>query len=85
MYLRMLHIYICTCMYGTCIHMYMLLVHVYTCVHAACTHLGAAYTHVLAACTTLASYPGSRGGGGKREPGTDRLRMRLINSKFCRL
>ena len=33
----------------------------------------------------LASYPGSRGGGGKREPGTDRLRMRLINSKFCRL
>ena len=26
----------------------------------------------------LASYPGSRGGGGKREPGTDRVRMSLI-------
>ena len=39
--------------------------------------------HMLQLCTVLASYPGSRGGGGKREPGTDRLRMRLNNSNFC--
>ena len=31
----------------------------------------------------LASYPGSRGGG-EREPGTHRSRMRLIISNFCR-
>ena len=31
----------------------------------------------------LASCPGSRGGG-EREPGTHRSRMRLIISNFCR-
>ena len=34
-------------------------------------------------CPVLASCPGSRGGG-EREPGTHRSRMRLIISNFCR-
>ena len=42
------------------------------------THSISKLVTCVAASLALASYPGSRGGGGKREPGTDRVRMRLI-------
>ena len=37
------------------------------------------------ASLAIALYRGSQRWEGKREAGTDRLRMRLINSNFCRL
>ena len=40
-------------------------------------------TNPAPAAVVLASCPGSRGGG-EREPGTHRSRMRLIISNFCR-